>query len=158
MSSRSGLASCIDAFARRDYRACAEAVQAVLSTEVSLAAVQLLLISLQRCGAEDPAAVGRALLPRLTDPWERDLVRLTIGEINPSELVAAVDGGEVRTGKWSLPFAKDRRQDAQGRRLLQYRCYAGAQLVTLHHREAAEEFFRNAIIAFRKNSSAASRW
>src|ERR1700752_3007033 len=107
------------AFAHRDYEKCTHIVGQVFPrTTVFL--IQLMLISLQRTGNDRLVRLfTEEHLPHLKKyEWEYALVRLTFGEIDPTDVAELARNSEMR---------------------VEYHCYLGSRLLTLGKVESAKE-------------------
>ena len=107
------------AFGQQDYRFCIERVGAAIQTgSTSYLNLQLLLISLQRTGAEDQAAaLGTQMLAfYATYPWFAACLGLTLGKANVDDVLALASSDterwRTRFYEWSRALTMWQRQTA----------------------------------------------
>ena len=111
---------CVEAFATGDYDGCAQRAWELAQGWPTLHVLQLLLIGLQRIGREDMIEVfgPQALAAAAAFPWEHALLRLTLGQADPAEVL---------------------RQAADDVQRCQTLYYTGARLLTLRPVEQAQQ-------------------
>ena len=114
---------CLLAFVEHHYDSCVRQSTSLISNGVAtLELLQILLISLQRLGKTDELeAWGAQCLKMSADhPWDNALFKLTLGEIDASQVMA---------------MAKYKGQASQAY------CYSGTRMETLGYLDAAQELF-----------------
>ncbi len=111
MSRDETFSRCIAAFAAGDYEDSVELAWSLVEDEATLHTLQLLFIALQRLGREkELEEIGTRVLDAMDSrPWEQALLRLTLGQVHPKDV---------------LNHAADNRQ------VCQVTYYAGARLLT----------------------------
>ena len=109
MSDVQACQECLRAFFRHDYAACAQRVLELLPSGASHAIVQVLLISLQQLKQTDMLdQLGPQVLAATeSDPWPNALLRLTLGQADLGDVLAAAQDEEGRCqahyyGYWRL--------------------------------------------------------
>lgn len=90
MADPKALEKCLQAFLSRDYRKCVKTASALLEAGITRHEVrQLLLLSLQRLGKSERAQeLGAGFLRETTDPWQQTLLQLTLGKVDPANVLA----------------------------------------------------------------------
>jgi CHAT domain-containing protein/tetratricopeptide (TPR) repeat protein len=98
VSDEQGLPRYIVAYLNQDYAAASEQALDLLRSQSSLMHLQLLLISLQRLGEKEKVArLGtKALAEAEGHPWDQTLLRLTLGQLDPSEVLQQASTNEQR--------------------------------------------------------------
>jgi hypothetical protein len=108
------------AFASRNYDECVRQALVLLRTRKTHELLQALLISLQRLGRTDLLEELRASVLKVTHPWASTLLKLTLGEAEPAEVLGQAEDDVQRC---------------------QAHYYTGARLLTLGLAEAASAEF-----------------
>ncbi len=89
---------CLNAFCDRDFEAAADLARQLLDEGAGHEILQVLLVSLQRLNRHDELRrIGpQALSVTASHPWLHTLVRLTLGQIDAGEAIAAASGDTER--------------------------------------------------------------
>jgi hypothetical protein len=90
---------CTTEFGNGNYKNCLDLAMAVVKTVgVTHLLVQVIIISLQRLGREEEATqLGSSIQKRRDfDAWEKTLIRLSLGQLNPDDVCSMAIGNEQR--------------------------------------------------------------
>jgi CHAT domain-containing protein/tetratricopeptide (TPR) repeat protein len=119
---------CIQSFTDKNYAACVEQALGLMSSGATHEVLQVLLLSLERLGRADAVEqlAPRILAATSSADWDHRLLRLTLGQVDPAEVLRLADNDTRRC---------------------QVHYYWGARLLALGQIEPAQDAF-NACLRF----------